>query len=171
MDHTILESSYDIIKQEAIDILNNREVHDIIRSKGTNSSLVQYKNGWVKSWTNDPKWLNFGYIYSNMYLHDELKITPILKEWERINNKKIQMAGLSLLKAGGVIPPHVDHTPSEQFTSIIRMGLDIPEGCWLDLDGEKIFDADRKIICFNDYTMHSSYNTSDKDRLTLYVQY
>ena len=100
---------------------------------------------------------------------DEMKHTfpftlSIIKELPDVQN-----AAFSLLKAGGIIPPHAGST-----ASILRyhLPLIVPDNgkqSWLTVAGVDIPWKEGKGILFDDTFQHSARNGTNKDRIVLIV--
>ncbi len=80
---------------------------------------------WIRGWTGDPGWLNFGIIYIGQlipYAQKECPNTTIaLKKLSK--EHPITMAGFSWLKPKTGIPPHTDKTPGKM---TYHLGLNVP---------------------------------------------
>jgi len=167
-----LQANWNIIKEEALIIWENCPKSDLSRTRDpvADIELAQEVDGnWVRGWTNDTAWLNFGLIYNR---------TPMLKNCYyagmtyRILNSmdNIEMAGFSMLAPGGTIPPHKDEQSGSD-NNVLHLGLDVPEKCFLIVDGRVQIEENGKIIQFNDSHEHAALNKSAKNRMILYVKF
>lgn len=82
---------------------------------------------------------------------------------------EVQNAAFSLLKAGGLIPPHYGST-----ASILRyhLALIVPDGgkhSWLTVDGVDVPWKEGQGILFDDTFEHSARNGAEDDRVVLIV--
>ena len=135
-------------------------------------SLLQSHVGkWIQGWTGDPGWVNFGFVYDRQIL-PTVHAFPHIYEYIRNVSKRgrVSMAGLSWIRPGCSIPPHVDEKHQSDTDNVYHLGLLVPRNCWLDIDGVRVEEAPGKEIWFNDSTTHAAYNDSHRDRVILYVK-
>jgi len=167
-----LQKNWIIIRDEGMKQLKEGKTNDVVRSQDLDKNIPLYTDGWVRGWTGDPNWLNYGLIYNSKFMKKNCKKCP--KTWKllrKINNKeKIVIAGFSLLKHGSSIPPHVDEKGPE--CKVFHIGLSVPESkkCLLIVDKKVIFHENGKLIEFDDRVEHSALNATNEDRLILYVK-
>ncbi len=90
-------------------------------------------------------------------------LTRILDE-----HKDIQLAMVSILRAGGVIKPH-----HGSWCGCIRVhiGIETPNdpNCSLINGGQEFFWEDRGVYGFDDTYLHSARNDTDRDRIVLFL--
>lgn len=145
-------------------------VSDIVRK----NSWVDYDitdditKKWIRGWTGDPGWLNFGLIYNGQIIPFAKEQCPetidVLKKVSRYY--PIAVAGFSLLKGKCGIPPHTDNNPGYL---TVHLGLDVPERCIILADKQMLTHQNGGIIYFDSNKTHSAVNGSDKDRMVLYL--
>ena len=138
------------------------------------TDLKQYYGNWVKGWTDDPKWINYGLIYNSKIISIAKKRHPITFEFLRKFKKKIFMAGYSMLKANGSIPEHRDEfLKPEQIKddNVFHIGLFVPDKCFLKVNNNIVKHENRKFLSFNDSYLHSASNLSNNDRIVLYIKF
>lgn len=168
----LLQANWNIIKEEASTIWENCPKSDLSRTRDPVADIKlsrEVDGNWVRGWTDDTAWLNFGLIYNR---------TPMLKNCYyagmtyRIleNFNDIEMAGFSMLAPGGIIPPHKDEE-SGSGDNVLHLGLDVPEKCILIVDGTIHTEENGKVIKFNDSLEHAALNKSDKNRMILYIKF
>lgn len=75
-------------------------------------------------------------------------------------------AGFSLLQPGTEIVPHYGYT-----SDVLRyhLGLDCPENCGIEVDGQRYTWRDGESFVFDDTLLHSAWNRGDRPRLILLV--
>ena len=166
-----IQSKWQLIREEGLKQMKEGVVNEFVRPQELDEGLAPPTEGWVKGWTGDPKWLNYGLIYGDKFLERNCELCPetyeLLKEVQR--SDKIFMAGFSWLRPKSSIPPHTDEDV-EPFR-VFHLGLSVPKGkCLLIVDGKVEFQEDGKLIEFDDRKMHSALNAATEDRLTLYVK-
>jgi len=78
---------------------------------------------------------------------------------------EIQSAMFSILGPGGIIPPHVG-----PFRGCVRyhLGLDCPEECGIEVDGNRYEWKDGQDVLFDDTFVHHVWNHSDRPRIILF---
>ena len=138
------------------------------------SNMSKFYGNWVKGWTNNSNWINYGLIYNKEIIPISLKRHPATFEFLKSFNKKIFMAGYSILKAKSGIPAHRDeHIPEEYITSnnVCHIGLFVPDKCFLKVNNEMYKHGNRKFLTFNDSYEHSAFNGSNQDRIILYIKF
>lgn len=77
-------------------------------------------------------------------------------------------AGFSRLRPQTRIVPHVGYT-----NEVLRchLGLITPEGCGLQVGGERQAWSAGKCLVFDDTVMHSAWNRGDSDRIVLLIDF
>jgi len=83
----------------------------------------------------------------------------------------VHIAGFSLMKGGVKLKEHVDPV-GERYRFTYHLGLKCPKGCFLhhNMLGD-IEEEDGKHIVFNATIPHWAENTSQEDRVILYVEF
>lgn len=83
----------------------------------------------------------------------------------------IHVAGFSLMKGGVQLKEHIDNL-GENYTLTYHLGLKCPKGCYLhhQMLGD-IEEEDGKHIVMNALIPHWAENTSQEDRVILYIEY
>lgn len=174
----LLIENFDVIKEESLQLYSSKKLIDITRTKYISENLLDYVDNWVRGWTNNDNWINYGIFYANTW-NDTLKTTNILKDIEKKIDKKIIMAGFSVLKAGGSIVIHKDEDMIHTEKNVFHLGLVVPDKCSLYVseikNGEKTIikynEEDGCIISFDDGNEHFAVNESNKDRIILYIKF
>ena len=161
----------DYLLEESIIALNYDTIN-VTRLKEDSMSLFSISDGyWIKGWNDSPSWINYGLIYSGFEFPIAGSRHPKTLEFLRSFDRDIFMAGYSILKAGSEIEQHVDEKTSTNRKNVYHIGLDVPDNCYLILDGKKIKEENNKIINFDDSISHGAVNKSNKDRLILYIKF
>ena len=160
--------NWEKIRDEGLLCIKNAPILNENREKKLDSTELANKYGWVKSWNNDSKWLNYGIVYDNKILSNS-KYCPILKKLLRNLNRNIVMLGFSLLKPYAQVPDHVDDNEKHL---VYHLGLNIPDPlrCLLSVDGVIYNEENGKLIQFDDTLPHAAINYTDQDRLILYIK-
>lgn len=160
------------IRNEGLKQIKYAPELNVTRNKNPDMKLPFEKHGWVRGWTNDPKWLNYGIFYNNLFLENNGSFCPetskVAKELSK--NYDILMLGYSLLKPHGEIPNHKDFSHSNY--KIYHLGLSIPdpEKCVLQVGKKKFHHKDGEILNFDDNIEHYAYNKTNRFRLILYIK-
>ena len=171
MNFLKLESKWQEIRQEGLTQVMEAPLLDLKRDSGLDLLLPLNKYGWVRGWTDDYNWINFGLIYNYQYVHKNCEACPILFNFlqEIVNLDKVFMLGFSLLKAGTEIPLHVDDDMSVQDFETFHLTLSAPSaGCELQVVDQILPHKEGQILQFKDIYPHCARNKSTQDRLILY---
>ena len=158
------------IRDEGLEKIRTVPISTIRRPELIDYNIIQ-RESWVRGWTNDVKWLNYGIIYGDAYLSWADKCPRTCELLRKIDN--INMAGFSLLKPYGYIPIHTDTIGGEGGSPhVYHLGLSIPDTgeCLLGVGNEKYKEQNGKLIQFDDRLEHWANNNSSKDRLILYIK-
>lgn len=122
---------------------------------------------WVCGWDGHDKWRNWGIAINYQYLLGDAglpKTSALLKQVSGI-----RFANLSLFNGGCMLPVHAH--PENKGLLTFHLGLDVPEECYLNVNGENIQEENGKTIVFDGMLPHYSFNASSKDRLILYCEF
>ena len=117
------------------------------------TDMSKYYGKWVKGWTDNFNWINYGLIYNNEVIPISLQRHPFTLKFLNGFNKKIFMAGYSILKAKSGIPLHRDqYIPEKYITNdnVCHIGLIVPDKCFLKVNNKIYKHNNRKFITFND---------------------
>ena len=167
-----LQENWQDIRDEGLKQINEGKINDVVRSQDLDKNIPSYTDGWVRGWTGDPDWLNYGLIYNSRFMKKNCKKCP--KTWKLLKKickkENIVIAGYSLLKPRSSIPPHIDENVKEY--KVFHIGLSVSEAkkCLLIVEAEVHFHENGKLIEFDDRLKHSAVNATDEDRLILYVK-
>lgn len=171
MNFLKLESKWQEIRKEGLIQVKEAPLLDLKRDSGLDLSLSLNQYGWVRGWTNDTNWINFGLIYNYQYVPKNCEACPIFYKIikEIANLEKVFMLGFSLLKAGTEIPLHVDDDMSIQDFETFHLTLSAPSaGCELQVVEQIMPHKEGQILQFKDIYPHCARNKSAQDRLILY---
>lgn len=83
------------------------------------------------------------------------------------NIQGLWLAGFSILRAGCKIYPHRGPTSPEVFK--YHLGLEVPEGTWIDIGGYRYFWKEGHDMIFDDAVEHFAENPTDRDRVILMI--
>jgi hypothetical protein len=144
---------------------------DWLKSDGISHILTKYmlgNHGWIKGWQDG--WEQWPIIWDSQIVESNAKFSPKTMELlKSISN--IKVAAFALMKGGVKLKEHTDPVgPDYKFT--YHLGLKCPEGCYLhhrtlgDVEEE-----DGKHIVMNARFPHWAENTSQEDRVILYIEY
>lgn len=175
MDFKLLRHDWKILQKEARTQMERAPVLNRKRSKELDESLSLDEYGWVRGWTDDENWLNYGLIYNYEYCLTNCEQCPESFEilQKIVDLKKIFMMGFSLLKKGGEIPTHVDENNScslEQYDIFHLTLSSASEGCELQVMHHIMPHREGQLLRFQDIFPHSARNKSNQDRIILYVK-
>ncbi|MEO0653076.1 MAG: aspartyl/asparaginyl beta-hydroxylase domain-containing protein, partial [Planctomycetota bacterium] len=81
----------------------------------------------------------------------------------------VLLAGYSLLAPGTHIFPHADHVTRR--TLRCHLGLSVPEGAGLRMNGEVRMHRDGTCLGFESEVQHEAFNLGERDRLVLLVDF
>jgi len=151
-------------------IVRKRNEWDNINTVTNLKDAIRYNNNskWIVAQYNKD-WLNYPLIYYDESfggMADEL-CPSILKYLKKCKN--IRIAGLSLLKKGGIIDPHIDTTGRSKDALACHIGL-IGKGL-LNVNDKIIVQEPKKIIIFDSEHKHSAKNPYNEDRIILYIDF
>lgn len=167
-----LLENWEIIRDECLVQVREGIVNDFIRPKNMDVVDANF-NGWVKGWTGDNKWLNYGLVYNCKLLNSNCTKCPKTSELVKklMEKEKVIMVGYSWLKPKSGIPKHTDETSSGNYI-VYHIGLSIPnpEKCLLWVDGTIIKHREGELIYFDDKKSHWAINNTVHDRLVLYIK-
>ena len=137
--------------------------------------VAQYtsgKCGWLKGGQDhvQDKWISWPLIWeSNPVFGNCIKCPKTYELLSQING--IHIAGFALMKGGVKLNEHVDPVGSDyKFT--YHLGLKCPDGCYLYHQTlGKIAEEDGKHLIMDARYPHWAENTSQEDRVILYIEY
>ncbi|VVU95638.1 Aspartyl/Asparaginyl beta-hydroxylase [seawater metagenome] len=141
-----------------------------------NSYFKDY--GWINGWKVDEKgvnkkWKNWALVYDGKLLGHNSKICPeTSKLLAQIPG--IRVAGFSILKTNGDIPPHTDTTGFKYNSLAFHLGLDVPKDApsKLYILDSHIKEKNGKAFLFDASFTHSADNKSNtRDRAILYIDF
>ncbi|MSR13264.1 MAG: aspartyl/asparaginyl beta-hydroxylase domain-containing protein [Gammaproteobacteria bacterium] len=128
--------------------------------------------GWFDGWGPvKEKWLKFALVFEDERMPFWLELCP--KTAHVLSAMRgIHLAGLSLFKPGGWLPPHSHpELAAGQFLSF-HLGLEMEnEFNYLNVDGEFVREEEGRGIVFDGSNLHYAFNFSERDRLILYIEF
>ena len=155
-------------------------VMSVTRPSTASLDITQYDGSWVRGWTGDAGWINYGFVYMGKPLpmasqrHPELYTTI----GRMVDLSRVSMCGFSTLRAGARIPTHTDESLGcypggwGAHNNVVHIGVVVPpSACGLRV-GHKVFQEGKsRAIAFSDSVPHSAWNDSAKqDRTVLYIK-
>ena len=173
--YKILYHNYNIILKESLILLKN-PVFEIHQSKQLNYrdswnyyiNNFKYIDKWQKDCNNND-WIHYPLIYNDK------AISKIPKNTINILTKLkgIRLAGFSWLKPNSEIKEHTDVCGLLTNSLALHMGLIVPNdnSCYLEIDGDKIYEKNKKIIIFDSNYKHRAINNSNFNRIILYIDF
>lgn len=166
----VLNLSTDLIQEEA------RHQEDWYGSDKLQelSELHQKKSGWIKSWSGQDKWINYGLVYNGQILEANVKNCPQTNELLKEVLPYIRVAGFSKMLPGCILPPHRDACGLKYGSLAYHLGLSIPgsDACFLISENEKIgkvIEKNGQSFMFDPTYVHYAENQSDESRYILYM--
>jgi len=144
---------------------------DWLNSDGIYRILKKYMSGeygWIKGW--EDGWEQWPIIWDSQPVESNTKCIPNTIELLK-SIPCIKVAAFARMKANIKLNEHVDPVgPDYKFT--YHLGLKCPKGCFLhhQVVG-KVEEEDGKHIIFNATFPHWAENTSQEDRIILYIEY
>jgi ornithine lipid ester-linked acyl 2-hydroxylase len=153
-----LEAGYAQVLSELNWILNNKQIPGIDEFFSEQERIA--KN---KSWKSFPL-----FVYGIEFM-DNTSVCPNTKQL-LLGIEGFSSAMFSILSANQEIPPH-----KGPYKGVLRvhLGLIVPPqeagACYLIVDGEKRTWEMGRTVVFDDTHMHSSHNSSNMDRIVLFI--
>lgn len=167
-----MTENWQIMRDEGLVQMRDGNVNDFTRPKNMDIANANF-NGWVKGWTGDPKWLNYGFVYNGKLLNTNgekcSKTFELIKKL--METEEVIMAGYSWLKTKTGIPKHTDEWSDDNY-NVYHIGLSVPdpERCLLWVDGTINKHRNGELLCFDDKKPHWAMNNTEEDRLVLYIK-
>jgi beta-hydroxylase len=172
-----LKEHWQVIREELDKLPDNyvqeepRVYGDWLKSDGISHILAKYvsgSHGWIKGWQKG--WEQWPIIWDSKFVESNAKFSP--KTVELLKNiPNIKVAAFALMKGGVKLKAHTDPVGSNyKFT--YHLGLKCPKGCYLHHQtlGD-VEEEDGKHIVMNARFPHWAENTSQEDRVILYIEY
>ena len=168
--------------REELDVLPNTFISEKPRPTGhwegsevLKEIVAQYtsgKCGWLKGGQTHVQdgWISWPLVWEGKPVLGNCLKCP--KTHELLSQiKGIHIAGFALMKPGVQLKEHTDRVgPSYRFT--YHLGLKCPKGCFLHHQTlSDIEEEDGKHIVMNAQFPHWAENTSQEDRVILYIEY
>lgn len=172
-----LKNHWEIIRKELDQVPDDyvqeepRVFGDWLKSKGIAYILTKYmsgKHGWVKGWQRG--WEQWPLIWDRHVVESNAKFSPqtidILK-----SIPGIKVAAFTRMKGNTVLKRHTDNV-GENYKFTYHLGLKCPEGCHLHhfTLGQNVEENGKHII-FDARLPHWAENSSEEDRVILYIEY
>ena len=168
----IVQNKWKILRDEGLAEIDAPQI-DLTRPHCADPSLHLSIYGWVRGWTGDPNWLNYGLVYNGKLMKTNGSKCPkslrIMRDL--MKKRKVIMAGYSLLKPRSKIPKHADQKDGTHY-DVYHIGLSVPDTnkCLLGVETIIYNHKDGDLICFDDSVEHWALNASHEDRLVFYVK-
>jgi quercetin dioxygenase-like cupin family protein len=149
-DAKSLEDNYEIIKQEALQAIENTTLVKPFNYPGVKVS------GWDY----------IELIEEGKKIEDSIPCFPkTLELLEKISSKaRLETVELSVIKPGEIVKPHRD--PASSFI-VCQLGLSIPENCGISVGGESRTWQEGKCLFFDPSYEHTVWNYSNEPRAVL----
>lgn len=146
----LLENSYEIIKQEALKIIENQTLLKPFDYLGVN------EGAW-----DTIEIIEVGKKVDEVtiFIPEIVKLLDNISKYIRLTN-----AALSVLKSGKRIKPHRD---PDNFQITCHLGIIIPEKCGISVAGESRTWEEGKCLFFDSSYEHTAWNDSDTPRVVL----
>ncbi|WP_294332976.1 aspartyl/asparaginyl beta-hydroxylase domain-containing protein [uncultured Sphingomonas sp.] len=113
-------------------------------------------------------WRSYNIIEHFEWKHERAALFPetsaVLGALAQTNT--IAHAGFLIMDPGLVLPPHCD---GANWMLSYQFGLIVPDGCYLEVDGERRYHREGQGLVFNDSFVHSAGNESAGPRVLLAI--
>lgn len=130
------------------------------------------RHGWLKGGQDhvQDKWVSWPLIWESKPVLGNCLKCP--QTYELLSQMKgIHIAGFSLMKGGVKLKEHVDDV-GDDYKFTYHLGLKCPKGCYLYHQTlGRVEEEDGKHIILNARYPHWAENTSQEDRVILYIEY
>lgn len=170
---SLLKNNWQSIANECNAIDRNNiidiDVANLSREDVAIALVRSQKPQWIKGWDGHNSWLNYGIAINYEYPLGNAGLPYTISLLKKISG--IKFANLSLFKAGTFLPMHTHPEMTDEGLLTFHLGLDVPSGCYLSVDGEMKKEENGKAIIFDGSKPHYAFNDSDKDRLILYCEF
>lgn len=148
-----VQRKWEILRDEGLDEIDAPLI-DLTRPQDMDPTIRLSTYGWVRGWTGEPNWLNYGLIYDGKVMKTNGSKCPKSLRIMRnlMKKRKVVMAG----------------TPYD----VYHIGLYVSDTKKCLLGVEKVIHnhKDGEIICFDDRVEHWELNISDENRLIFYIK-
>ena len=143
---------------------------DWLKSDGIAHILAKYVSGsygWIKGWQDG--WEQWPIIWDSKFVESNATFSP--KTVELLKNiPNIKVAAFALMKGGVKLKEHTDPVGSN-YKCTYHLGLKCPEGCYLHHQTLGVTsEEDGKHLVMNARFPHWAENTSEEDRVILYIE-
>jgi len=145
---SVFEEKFDIIKQEAIKLKEHQD------------KLIP----WPEKFIIEKGWDILGlYAFTNKF-DQYCEICPeTTKILESIEGSRMQTALFSCLRPRAHIKPHIGYYTYSEKILRVHLGVNIPEGCEILINGHRHQWQEGKVLIFDDTFRHEAYNPSYTD--------
>ena len=118
-----VQRKWEILRDEGLDEIDAPLV-DLTRPQDMDPTIRLSTYGWVRGWTGEPNWLNYGLIYDGKVMKTNGSKCPKSLRIMRnlMKKRKVVMAGYSLLKPRSKIPKHTDQKDGTPY-DVYHIGL------------------------------------------------
>ncbi len=182
MDIKELKNHWECIRDEYNTLPKNTFIIDEPRPTGVwegssimNDIIYRYgkgSHGWLKGGQDhvQDSWISWPLIWGGNMVKGNCMLCP--KTYNLLSKIKdgVHIAGFSLMKGGVKLNKHIDHV-GVNYKYTYHLGLDCPAGSTLyhDILGN-VTEENGKHVAFSARVPHWAENTSDKDRVILYIE-
>lgn len=134
-------------------------------------------DGWIQtqpedSGVPDPKWLNYGIMFKGVLFAKNAIRCPIMAYLAQEMRVYINVCGFSLLRGQSTIDWHTDRTGLQDNSLAYHLGLIVPsKKCTLYVGNKHMREKEGRVIIFDSNIRHSAINTSNLDRIILYIDF
>jgi aspartyl/asparaginyl beta-hydroxylase (cupin superfamily) len=171
-----VQKKWETLRDEGLAEMN-APIIELTRPQDIDPSIRLSMHGWVRGWTDDPNWINYGLVYNSKLMKTNGSKCPKSLRIMRnlMKKRKVIMAGYSLLKPRSKIPKHTDQKDGTPY-DVYHIGLSVPDPtkCLLGVRrGVETIIHNHKngeLICFDDRVEHWALNTSHQNRLVFYIK-
>lgn len=160
--YRLLENNWRSIASE---VPSTYSVFDVSRIKSRGEVFLEMRQPkWVSGWDGYARWLNYPLVFNGIvFEHDMPKTEEVLQCIPQLN-----FAAFLILKSGMAMKRH-SH-PENSGLVTYHLGLDVPDECYLNADGEFIKHETGKAFSFDGTKPHYAFNASSLDRLILHCE-
>lgn len=178
-----LKAYWECIRNEYENLPKDLFISDTPRPTGVwegspvmNEVISKYANGgcgWLKGGQDhvQDSWISWPLIWEGTPIPGNCSMCPKTSELLSNIRPRVHIAGFSLMKGGVKLDKHVDHV-GKNYNFTYHLGLKCPPGSTLYHDTMgNISEEDGKHLVFSARVPHWAENTSNEDRIILYMEF
>jgi hypothetical protein len=127
--------------------------------------------GWIEAWGPEPRlWWNYGFVHEDQLPFGDAGAPQTVALLQRLRG--LRVAALSLFRPGANLPVHQHDELRADGILTFHLGLQMAaDYSYLWVDGTFIREEEGKGFVFDGSRPHFAFNSSDRDRLILYLEF